>query len=349
MSDKLYESLRLIYESHYLKELDTSNQTSLATNINQTETNTIQVGIENIINVIIISQKTDQIDIKEAIKTGKFASVTVLDNNKKKVYFNTTTTANGLYKDKASQQYFKKSDKTPLDTTNIINIGIREAIDDLSFIDDNFGSKIINAYRIGYTIDDPDPRKLRVSGKIFKSCILSAKDAKFNNERNKIIIDQQTKLKDGKTSKVDAALFEIVKKYIQSLDRRIDKDSKDRLQINDNHITDKDIIAAANKHNFEVSDTRNISTFIRQHGYVIIPDEILRMPNKDNLKRYFEHNPIIQRYIRRMKKSIKNYTAPMARGESPEEAKDRVDAAALFKSLGKDFIVILDDDILQDN
>jgi hypothetical protein len=345
MSDKLYESLRLIYESHYLKELDTSNQTSLATNINQTETNTIQVGIEHIINVIIISQKTDQIDIKEAIKTGKFASVTVLDNNKEKVYFNTTTTANGLYKDKASQQYFKISDKTPLDTTNIIKIGIREAIDDRSFINDNFGSKIINAYRIGFTKNDHDPRKIRVTKKIFDSYILSAKDAKFNNERNKIIIDQQTKLKDGKTSKVDTKLFDRLQNNIQSLDRTRDKDSRDRLQINDNLITDNDIIDAG----IDVADTHAISTFIRQHGYAIIPDEILRMPNKNNLKRYFEHNPIIQRYIRRMKKSIKNHTAPMARGESPEEAKDRVDSTALFKSLGQEMFVILDDDILEFN
>jgi hypothetical protein len=303
--------------------------------------NIVEVGVENIISVTIAQPITDKNEIKNVLETGKFYTLTANINGETKKYINSKKHPAGV--SKVGNQYITNKSKHVINFEDIIKLEVNNIIDDRTVIQESFGNPRIKSYRIGFVTTDEDPRKIRVSGKKMTSCILDKSQVKFDATKNKIIITKDTILKDPNTYQANPALFDALKNGLQSLDRTRNVDDKDRLQINDNLITDEDIMASG----IDAGDTAEVAKFVRQNNYAIIPQEIMKMPNKDNLKRYLSKNPIIQRYIRIMKKSMNKMVSPMATGETSEEGAERVEAGKLFKELGDEIFVILDADVLE--
>jgi hypothetical protein len=340
--DNLLNKLVKLYESEFAVNEFEDKTSKVAPDVTDIQAGTAKFGPENIINVRIVRDETDPSKIQAALQSGEFYALYTLQDGKLKRYVKSKKLPNGV---QVANGKLITNKGNEIDPSTVQRLQISEIITDRAFIDKNVGADNIIQYRLGYTVQDDDPRQIRVSGKKMTSFILDKKHAKVDPSSKIITISRDTPLKDKNTYKVDPSIFDKLAAGMQSLDRSREAPAKDRLQIKDTSITDQDIIAAG----VDVADTAAVSKFIREHGFAVIPEEILKQ-GKDALKRYFEHNPVIQRYLRRMKKAFLNkdsqFVSPTARGETSEEGQDRLDANQILSVLGDDIFVIADDDVL---
>jgi hypothetical protein len=330
--DNLLNKLVLIYESQIL-ELD-DPQKSIA----PPATDTVEIGPESVINVRAVHDETDPQVIADALQSGNFYAVYVNVDGKTKRYVKSKRLPNGI---EFKNGNLVTNKGNVIDPSQVQKLQVSEIITDRDFIQHSFGADNIVQYRIGYTVPDTDPRKIRVSNKKMISFVLDRAHMKLNPETKKIMISKETPLKNA-NYKPDPSIFDQIVGQTQSLDRSRDELEKDRLQIKNKLIDDEKIKQAG----INVSDNKAVSKFIRENGFTIIPEELLKLSNKNNLKEYLNKNPIIKRYIQRMKEAIDKFISPTARGETKPEGIDRVEANEFLKQLGDDIFVVVDDEVL---